>query len=62
MPVSLNGSCRVCDAATIDDGESCTDYSLHDVHANREQYESSQNTINMNFAQFVTTYKVVNND
>jgi hypothetical protein len=62
MPVSLNGSRRVCDTASIDEGESCTDYSLLDVYANREQYESSQNIINMNFVQFATTYKVVNNE
>ncbi|CAB4002039.1 Hypothetical predicted protein [Paramuricea clavata] len=62
MPVSLNGSRRVRDAASIEESESCTDYSLLDVYANREQYESSQNIINMNFVQFATTYKVVNNN
>ncbi|CAB4012052.1 Hypothetical predicted protein [Paramuricea clavata] len=62
MPVSLNGSRRVCDTANIEEGESCTDYSLLDVYANSEQYESSQNIINMNFVQFATTYKVVNNE
>ncbi|CAB3985549.1 ATP-dependent DNA helicase PIF1 [Paramuricea clavata] len=31
MPVSLNGSRRVRDTASIDEGESCTDYSLLDV-------------------------------
>jgi hypothetical protein len=55
MPVSLNGSRRVRDTANIEEGESCTDYSLLDVYANREQYESSQNIINMNFVQFATT-------
>ena len=62
MPVSLNGSRRVRDTASIDEGECCTDYSLLDVYANREQYDSSQNIINMNFVQFTTTYKVVNNE
>ena len=62
MPVSLNGSRRVRDISSIDEGESCTDCSLLDVYANREQYESSQNVINMNFVQFATTYKVVNNE
>jgi hypothetical protein len=62
MPLSLNGSRRVRDTASIDEGESCTDYSLLDVYANREQYDSSQNIINMNFVQFATTYKVVNNE
>ncbi len=60
MPVSLNGSHRVRD--TADEGESCTDYSLLDVYANREQYESSQDIMNMNFVEFATTYKVVNNE
>ena len=62
MPISLNGSRRVRDVASIDEGESCTDYSLLDVYANLEQYESSENTINMNFVQFATTYKVFNNE
>ncbi|CAB4012614.1 Hypothetical predicted protein [Paramuricea clavata] len=62
MSVSLNGSRRVRDTASNDEGESCTDYSLLDVYANREQYDSSQNIINMNFVQFATTYKVVNNE
>ena len=62
MPVSLNGSRRVRDTASIDEGESCTDYSLLDVYANREQYESSENIMSMNFVQLATTYKVVNNE
>ncbi len=53
MPVvSLNGSRRVRDTETIQDGEPCTDYSLLDVYANREQYDSSQEIVNMNFVQF----------
>ncbi len=60
MPVSLNGSRRV--RNTAEEGESCTDYSLLDVYANREQYESSQDIMNMNFAEFATTYKVVKNE
>ncbi|CAB4040246.1 Hypothetical predicted protein, partial [Paramuricea clavata] len=36
MPVSLNGSRRVRDTASIDESESCTDYSLLDVYTNRE--------------------------
>ena len=62
MPVSLNGSRRVGDAATIEEGESYTDYSLLHVYANREQYHSSPNVLNMSFVQFATTYKVVNNE
>ena len=60
MPVSLNGSRRVRD--TREEGASCTDYSLLDVYANREQYKSSQNVMNMNFVEFATTYKVSNNE
>ena len=60
MPVSLSGSRRVCD--TTEEAESCTDYSLLDVYANREQYKSSQNVMNMNFVEFPTTYKVFNNE
>ncbi len=62
MPVSLNGSRRVRDTESIEDGEPCTDYSLLDVYANCEQYKSSQEVVNMNFVQFATTYKVVNNE
>ena len=62
MPVSLNGSRRVRDTANIDEGESCTDYSLLDVYASREQYHSSENIKNMNFVQFAMTFKVVNNE
>ena len=62
LPVSLNGSRRVRDTASIEEGESCTDYSLLDMYAKREQYESSPNVVNMNFLQFATTFKVVNNE
>ena len=61
VPVSLNGSRRVRDTASIEDGESCTDYSLLDVYAKRHEYDSSDNVKIMNFVQFATTYKVVNN-
>ena len=63
-PFSLNGSRRVRDTVNIDEGESCTDYSLLDAYgyANREQHKSSENIINMNFVQFAATYEVVNNE
>ena len=51
-----------CDNASIEDGESCTDSSLLDVYANRQQYDSSQDILNTNFVQFATTYKVANNE
>ena len=60
IPVSLNGSRRVCDISCVSEGYSCTDYSHLDVYANREQYSTSLEVINMNFVQFATTYKVVN--
>ena len=40
MPVSLNGSHRVRDTASVKEGELWTDCSLLDVYANHEQYES----------------------
>ena len=60
IPVSLNGSRRVRDISCVSEGDSCTNYSLLDVYANREQYSTSLEVINMNFVQFATTYKVVN--
>ena len=59
IPVSLNGSRRV--RADVEEGESCTDYSLLDIYATRHEYDSSELVMNMNFVQFATTYKVVNN-
>ena len=51
IPVGLNGPRRICDNASIEDGDSCTDNSLLHVHANREQYDRSRHIImNMNFA------------
>ena len=61
IPVSLNGSRRVRETMCIEEGESCTDHSLLDVYANCHQYDSSSIVTNMNFVQFDTTYKVVNN-
>ena len=61
IPVSLNGSRRVRDISCVEEGEPCTDYSLLDVYANREQYDTSPEVLSMNFVQFATTYKVVNN-
>ena len=59
IPVSLNGSCRV--RADVEEGESCTDYSLLGIYATRHEYDSSELVMNMNFVQFATTYKVVSN-
>ena len=57
MPVSLNGFRRLCDTLCVEEGESCTDNSLLDVYANRHQYDSSNDMININFVQFVSKYK-----
>ena len=62
IPVNLNGSRRVRNNASIEDGDSCTDNSLLDVYANCQQCDSSHDIMNMNFVQFARTYKVVNNE
>ena len=62
IPVGLNGPRRICDNASIENGESCTDNSLLDVYANREQYGNSHDIMNMNFVHFATKYKVVNKE
>ena len=53
---------RVRDNASIENGDSCTDNSLLDVYANREQYDGSNDIMNMNFVEFATKYKVVNSE
>lgn len=61
IPVSLNGSCRVHTSPSVDSGDtSCTNNSLLDVYANREQYYSSPEIMNLTFFQFATRYKLVN--
>ncbi len=62
IPMSLNGSHRVRNNADIEHGDSCTDDSFLDAYANRQQYDSSQNILNINFVQFATTYKIVNSE
>ncbi|XP_028394482.1 uncharacterized protein LOC114518676 [Dendronephthya gigantea] len=59
VPVSLNGSCRVHSNQAVDnDNTSCTNNSPLDVYANRQHYDSSPETMNLNFVQFMTKYKV----
>ncbi|XP_020896155.1 uncharacterized protein LOC110235051 [Exaiptasia diaphana] len=61
IPISLNGSRRVSINQSKGDSDiTCTSNSLLDVYANREQYDVSQQVLNMNFVQFATTLKVVN--
>ena len=62
MPVSLNGSRRLRKSRYVEGGESCTDNSLLDVYAKRHQYDSSNNMTNINFVEFVSKYKLVNNE
>ena len=60
IPVSLNGSRRVCENVSMERSESaCTDNSLLEVYANRHQYDSSQAVINMNFIQFAFYSNVI---
>ena len=61
IPVSLNGSRRVHTNPSVDNGDaSCTNNSLLDAYANRQQYDSSPEIMNLNFVQFATKYKVAN--
>ena len=62
IPVSLNGSRTVRDIELLEECESCTDYSLLEVYAKRRDYDSSEDIEKMNFVQFASTYKVVNNE
>jgi hypothetical protein len=58
VPVSLNGSRRVHTNHSVDNGNiSCTSNSPLDVYANRQDYDSSPETMNLNFVQFTTKYK-----
>ena len=41
IPVSIDGSSRVSTNTAVEDGDTCTDKSLLDVYANRQQYDSS---------------------
>lgn len=59
VPVSLNGSRRLL-TSSLEAATSCTSSSPLDNYANRDQYSNSQQTMNLNFLQFATKYKVVN--
>ena len=60
IPISLNRSRSVRTKLSDDDGAVCTTNSLLDDYANREQYDNSQQVMDLNFVQFATTYKLVN--
>ena len=55
IPVSLNVTRKV---SNIPDGI-CTSNSLLDHYANLDQYDTSQEVMNLKFMQFVTKFKVV---
>jgi hypothetical protein len=59
MPVSLNGSRRINTSTT--EADVCSNNSLLDVYANRAQYKNAKDTAELNFVQFATQFKVVNN-
>ena len=59
IPVSLNGSRRIRIHSSAE--EVCSNPSLLDVYANRTQYNSPMDNTNLNFVQFATQFKVVNN-
>ena len=59
MPVSLNGSRRINTSTT--EADVCSNNSLLDVYANRAQYNNAKDTAELNFVQFATQFKVVNN-
>lgn len=60
IPVSLDGSRRTWINLSEDSSDSCTNNSLLDVYAHREQYYRSADTVNLNFVQFATKFKLVN--
>ena len=59
IPVSLNGSRRI--KTSTGETDICSSKSLLDVYANRAQYNSATVTEKLNFVQFATQFKVVNN-
>ena len=60
IPVSLDGSRRICINVSEDNSDSCSNNSLLDVYAHREQYDRSADIVNLNFVQFATKFKLVN--
>ena len=60
IPVSLNGSRKIQVHSSNAEGI-CSNPSLLDVYANREKYNSPVDTAKLNFVQFATQFKGVNN-
>ena len=59
IPVSLNGSRRI--NTSTKEADVCSSNSLLDVYANHAQYNSATATAKLNFVQFATQFKAVNN-
>ena len=59
IPVSSNGSRRI--NTSTKEADVCSSNSLLDVYAIRAQYNSATATAKLNFVQFATQFKVVNN-
>lgn len=61
IPISLNGSRRVI-TSMLEERQACSQNSLLEVYADRTNYDKSADISNLNFVQFVTKYKVANNN
>ena len=59
IPVSLKGSRKVSNIPSIENDGICTSNSPLDHYANRDQYDTSPEVMNLNFIQFATKFKVV---
>ena len=59
IPVSLNGSRKVSNVPSVENDGICTSNSLLDDYANRDQYDNSDEVMNLNFIQFATKFKGV---
>ena len=61
IPVSPTGSRRLRINSEDQENDICTDNSLLDADANRDQYDNSSEVLNMNFHEFATKFKIINN-
>ena len=61
IPVNLNGSGKLKVNPKDQESGICTENSLLDAYANREQYDNLPETLNLNFQDFATKYKIMNN-
>ena len=61
IPVSLTGSRRLRINSEDQENDICTDNSLLDAYENRDKYDNSSEVVNMNFHEFATKFKIINN-